>query len=158
MTQLDVSKTAITLPFSAHIVYNQPSFEELKRRFPTYVNPAYKGKRFSPIECCKGVSTKNRDVAFEYVRMHQYASTDEVLAEMDRKGLRPALYEEFLGFVEKYPDERLKFFIIALGSQTRVWWYRRVACLWLDDIGERLDLLWFDGDWIGNCRFLAVRE
>ncbi|MEK7384088.1 MAG: hypothetical protein AAB262_12495 [Elusimicrobiota bacterium] len=145
-------------PFSAPIVYVQPKFEELKRRFPAYVNPDYKGKRFDPIERCKAVSKENREVAFEYVHMDRDASTDEVLAEMDRKGLRPALYEELLGFAEKYPDEQRKFPIVALGSEADVSCLRHVAFLWDDDDGRHLDLIWVDGDWDGDCRFLAVRK
>ena len=145
-------------PFSAPIVYVQPAFEELKRQFPAYVNPDYKGKRFDPIERCKAVSKENREVAFEYVHLDRDASTDEVLAEMDRRGLRPALYEELLGFAEKYPDEQRKYPIVALGSETRVVGSRGVAYLWDDDRGRSLDLDWVDYGWVGYCRFLAVRK
>jgi hypothetical protein len=145
-------------PFSAPIVYVQPEFEELKRRFPTYVHPDYKGKWFDPIVRCKGVSTENREVAFEYVHMNRDASTDEVLAEMDRKGLRPALYEELLGFAEKYPDEQRKYPIVALGSETGVHGIRCVAYLWRGDHGRNLCLGWVDDDWDDRDRFLAVRK
>ncbi|MEO5927845.1 MAG: hypothetical protein ABIO72_03940 [Patescibacteria group bacterium] len=84
--------------FTAHIVYTRPSFEELKRQFLCYVNDDFRDRRLDPIECCKAISKESREVTFEYVYMGHDASTDEVLAEMDRKGLRPALYEELLGF------------------------------------------------------------
>ena len=145
-------------PFSAPIVYVQPEFEELERRFPAYVNPDYKGKHFDPIERCKAVSKENREVAFEYVHLDRDASTDEVLAEMDRRGLRPALYEELLGFAEKYPDEQRKYPIVALGSEAGVSGHRRVASLWCDGHGRSLDLSWLGDDWDGRCRFLAVRK
>jgi len=147
-------------PFSAQVVYAQPEFEELKRRFPAYVNPDYKGKRFDPIERCKTASMAigDREVAFEYVHMGRDASTDEVLAEMDRKVLRPALYEELLGFAEKYPDEQRKYPIVALGSETDVSGGRHVACLWDDDGGRCLGLHWVGYGWCGYCRFLAVRK
>ena len=145
-------------PYSAPIVYVQPAFEELKRRFPAYVNPDYKGKRFDPIERCKAVLKENREVAFEYVHMDRDASTDEVLAEMDRKGLRPALYEELLGFAEKYPDEQRKYPIVALGSETDVRGRRIVAYLWGADDGRNLSLLWIVGGWCDYSRFLAVRK
>lgn len=145
-------------PFSAPIVYVQPEFEELTRRFPAYVNPDYKGKRFDPIERCKAVSKENREVAFEYVHMDRDASTDEVLAEMDRKGLRPALYEELLGFAEKYPDEQRKFPIVALGSEAHVDGRRHVACLWYVGDGRNLRLGWVGHGWNGRYRFLAVRK
>lgn len=144
--------------FSAPIAYVQPDFEELKRRFPARVSPDYKGKRFDPIERCKGVSTENREVAFEYVHMDHDASIDEVLAEMDRKGLRPALYEELLGFAEKYPDEQRKYPIVALGSETNVSGGRFVACLWGVGLGRLFSLDWIDRVWLADCRFLAVRK
>ena len=145
-------------PFTAPIVYVQPEFEELKRRFPAYVNPDYKGKRFDPIERCKAVSKESREVAFEYVHMDRNASTDEVLAEMGRKGLRPALYEELLGFAEKYPDEQRKYPIVALGSGTSVNGGRIVAFLWGVDNGRDLHLGWIDNGWSDGCRFLAVHK
>jgi hypothetical protein len=146
-------------PFFAPIpiVYVQPEFEELKCRFST-LNPDYKGKRFDPIERCKAVSKENREVAFEYVHMDRDASTDEVLAEMDRKGLRPALYEELLGFAEKYPDEQRKLPIVALGSEADVDGNRSVACLWDDGNGRYLNLDWIGSDWLDSDRFLAVRK
>lgn len=146
-------------PFSTFISYVQPEFEELKRLFPAYVNPDYKRvERFDPIERSKAVSRVNREVAFEYVHMDRDASADEVLDEMDRKGLRPALYEELLGFAEKFPDEQLKFPIVALGSEKIMLGFRGVAHLWREDDGRHLDLRWIEGGWCGAYRFLAVRE
>ena len=147
-----------TSGFTAPIVYVQPTFEELERRFPVYVNPDYKGKRFDPIERCKAVSKENREVAFEYVRLDRDASTDEVLAGMDRKGLRPALYEELLGFAEKYPDEQRKYPIVALGSGSSVRGYCFVAYLWDGDFGRCLILRWVGFGWCAGSRFLAVRK
>lgn len=145
-------------PFSAQVVYVQPEFEELKRRFPAYVNPDYKGKRFDPIERCKAVSKENREVALEYVYLVRNASTDEVLAVMDCLGLRPALYEELLGFAEKYPDEQRKYPIVALGSEAGVSGHRLVAYLWHGDDGRGLGLHWVGDVWDGRYRFLAVRK
>lgn len=158
--QVSVTQTNSISPFSAPIVYLQPEFEELKRRFPAYVNSGYKGKRSDPIGRCKGISKENREVAFEYIHMDRKASTDEVLAEMDRKGLRPALYEELLGFAEKYPDEQRKFPIVALGSKTRVGGDRGVAFLCGFGDGRSLDLHWLGlgSDWRSDYRFLAVRK
>jgi hypothetical protein len=147
-----------TSTFSAPVVYLQPEFEELLQRFPGYVMPDFKGKRFDPIERCKSVSKENREVTFECVHMTRDATTDEVLAEMDRKGLRPALYEEVLGFAEKYPDEQRKYPIVALGSETRRGGTRGVACLWGDGCRRDLNLSWIYGAWHRDCRFPAVRK
>src|SRR5258708_5561579 len=92
-TQIETAKK-----FVAPVVYVQPDFEELARRFSArvdhdyvHVHPNYKGKRFDPIERCKDVSKESREIVFEYIQMDYYAATDDVLVEMDRKGLRPAL-------------------------------------------------------------------
>jgi hypothetical protein len=152
------AQTNSNAPFTAPVVYTIPAMDELQRRFPAYVNPDYKGKQFNPIERCKDVSRENREVAFEYVHMGRGPSTDEVLAEMDRKGLRPALYEELLGFAERYPDEQMKYPIVALGSETYVSGDRDVAYLWSGGSGRNLDLCRSDLDWNARCRFLAVRK
>ncbi len=145
--------------FKALVNYTQTSYEELKRRFPAYINPEYKGKKFVPIECCKAAALSgDREVAFEYIHMDRIAYTVEVLAEMDRKGLRPALYEELLAFAEKYPDEQRKFPIVALGSETRAVIGRYIAYLWSDGDGRCLCLNWLGYVWSNGHRFLAVRK
>ena len=144
--------------FTALIVYVQPKFKELERQFPSFVDPNYKGKRFDPIEHCKDVSRENREVAFEYVFMDRNASTDEVLAEMDRRDLLPARYEELLGFARQYPDEQRKHRIVALGSETRVLGYRNIASLCGDYAGRGLFLYRISDDWDDDIRFLAVRK
>ena len=146
-------------PFIVPIVYVQPKFDELLRRFPAFANPAFKGIRFDPIERCKGVPTNigSREVPFEYVHMGREVTTDEVLAEMDNNGLRPALYEELLGFAEKYPDEQEKHTIVALGSKALANGICNVAGLCYDD-GRDLILCWIHDDWFDNDRFLAVRK
>jgi hypothetical protein len=154
--QFEKSKPNGNPSFSAPIVYVQPEFEELKRRFTGFVNLECKGKRFDPIERCEAVSKENREVAFEYVQIGRNATTDEVLTKMDRRGLRPALYEELLGFAEKYPDEQRKSCIVALGSVVSV---REcsVAFIWdNDDDGRSLGFAPVFCEWNGRYRFLAV--
>ena len=144
--------------FSAIVTYIQPNLAELKQKF-SWVNSDYAKADFKPIDRCKDVSRDTREVAFEYVHMGRDASTDEVLAEMDRHGLRPALYEELLAFGAKYPDEQRQFPIIALGSVWRGFGGRlRVAYLSRGGSERSLSLYWFGGDWNGFCRFLAVRK
>lgn len=150
--------------FVALVVYVQPEFEELKRMFPAFVHPKYKNNRFDPIERCKNVPTFiDSHPAFEYVHLNRHASTDEVLAEMDSRRLRPALYEELLGFAERYPDEQWKYRIVALGSTACVSGDRAVAYLSNDGDGchgngRGLDLGWVVCGWNEGFRFLAVRK
>ncbi len=147
--------------FSASIVCVQPDFDELMRRFMGRVDPSFRGARFSPIERRKGASMEKRDVTFDYVHMGQSASTAQALAHMDHCNRLPALYEEFLGFAEKYPDELRKYPIAALGSVTGERDSSRIAYLW-DDGGDLILRLteipdgWYGGLWIDVCRFLVT--
>lgn len=146
-----------TQQFKAFVQYIQPGFEELQRRFKPYVNPDYKS-RLDPIERYKTVSRESREVTFEFVHMNRSASPDEILDEIYRRGLRPALYEELLCFTERYPDEVLNDSFVAFGSETAKDGERRVACLSSDGINRFLDLRAPRLFWHGYVRFLAVRE
>lgn len=48
--------------------------------------------------------------------------------------------------------------ILYISSVSLVNGNRNVACLYYDDNGRNLNLNWFDNDWNGNYRFLAVRN
>jgi len=145
-------------PFVARVVYAIPAMDELKRRFPGNVSQAYVGIAFRPIKVCEKVSRETREVEFEYVHMGRDASNDAVLAEMDKRGLRPALPEELFSFDAKYPEEMTKYmYIVALGSEAIVVDHRRVACLWGG--GSRgLSLSCVGVGWDEGCWFLAVRK
>ncbi len=86
-------------------------------------------------------------------------SSEAVLAELDRLGLRPAELHELLAFGIEHPDEQLKHPIVALGSRWRVsGGGRPVVCL-RDAVGYRNAYL--DGRRYGcdrSCRFLAFRK
>lgn len=99
------------------------------------------------------------DRELHLVHPNKVASTEEVLAKLDRLGLRPAKIEELLAFGAKYPNLQKKFPVVTLGS---VWQHpsggRHVAYLagWY---GERdLDLLWIGSDWDEYFRFAAVSK
>ncbi|MEO5927784.1 MAG: hypothetical protein ABIP96_03900 [Patescibacteria group bacterium] len=149
--------------FIANVVYTQPSFEELQLRFRAhYVDKGYKSVRFSPNQHSMDLSEVGRDIEFEYVYLNSetYSSTEaeNVLVEMERRGLRPARYEELLAFGEAHPGEPLKFAIVALGSEVEALSVRHVACLWSAGGTRMLMLNKFNSFWCGFCRFLAVRK
>lgn len=145
--------------FSALVTYVPPSLVVLKSAFD-WVDDFYATISFEPISRCHGVWTAvPREVSFEYVHLGRDASTDDVLAKMDRQGLRPALYGELLAFGAKYLDEQRKFPIVALGSVCRFsGGGLYVACLDGFGSGCGLRLLGVGHDWYGSCRFLAVRK
>ena len=72
--------------------------------------------------------------------------------------LEPAKIEHLLAFGAKYPEEQRKYPIIGLGSVAEVDGDRYVPCLGQGGAGRGLSLYWWDGDWDGGCRFLAVRK
>jgi len=99
------------------------------------------------------------EIDFQLVHLDKSTSSKEVLSHMEKNNLRPATLAELLAFGAKYPELQREFPICALGSS------------WVDSGGDRgvpglvrrdsergLDLGWFDGDWGGYGRFLAVRK
>jgi len=117
--------------------------------------------------CNKDINSENfpikgtgaLEVNLELVHLGRKATTDEVEAELDKRGLRAATLVELLAFGAKYPELQREFPIIALGS---VWRYhdgfRGVPFLLRRGSLRDLGLFW-DGDgWDGSCRFLAVRK
>lgn len=147
-------------PFRVRVVYVIPAMDELRRRFPAYVNPAFDGITFKPIKVCEGVSRETRKIEPKYVHLDYSASSEEVLAEIDKRGFRPCLPEELIAFGDAYPEEQQKFCIVALGSEANVGGGCRVAFLflWDDGDGRSLGLDSVDGVWDDDCRFLVVRK
>jgi hypothetical protein len=103
--------------------------------------------------------TGNVSVSLELVHLNKSASTQEVLAYLEANGLRAATIEELLAFGLAYPEIQREFPVVALGSS------------WVDSDGRRdvpylgrggsdreLRLYWSGSDWLGVCRFLAVRK
>ncbi len=153
--------------FKTFAVYVQPEFEELERRFPNYLNSGYKtitkpgritrdrDRKLVPIECCKNVSMKNREILLEYVHIDDGASFHEVLGLLSNKRVRPALYEELMSFDKAYPDERLEHRILALGSITRS---SEAPVLCKEGLGLQLYATNNMYGFNGSYRFLVARE
>lgn len=100
-------------------------------------------------------------VTVELVHFYKDMSSDNVLAELEAQGLRPAELRELLALGAAYPKLQLEFPIVALGSD---WPHplgrRGVACLDKDDSKRDLELDWMGNGvyWSESCRFAAVRE
>ncbi len=95
----------------------------------------------------------------ELIHFGKPMSTDNVLKEIDRRGLRQATLPELLAFGAKYPERQREFPVVALGS---VWALsggdRFVPYLRERDSSRLLSLDWYDDVWFGDCRFLCVRK
>lgn len=143
--------------FRAEVVYAQLSYADLEKAFD-WVYDGYKSVKFTAIDVCKDVSMETREIEFELVHLNKDASTDTARAELDKRELRPALYEELLAFAAKYPELQKQFPIVALGSVCR--YGGNLGSPYVNRSGaERgLGFGWLGRDWSGGCRFLAVRK
>ena len=94
----------------------------------------------------------------ELIHFDYDISSENVVAELDKKGYRPATIHELLAFGAKYPNKQREFPIVALGSVAGVGGDRRVAYLDGGGDGRRLGLGWWVGGWSRSYRFLAVRK
>lgn len=84
-------------------------------------------------------------------------SSEDVIAEMEKEGFRPATIHELLIWAEKNWDG--KEWVVALGSVWRdPYGNRYVAYLYGWDGKRKLDLRWYGSVWDGCYRFLAFRK
>jgi hypothetical protein len=66
---------------------------------------------------------------------------------------------ELFAFGEKYPDVQRHLLCVALGSvDVYPNGLRGVPCLGRWNTGRKLDLYFWDGEWLPDCCFLAVRQ
>lgn len=66
------------------------------------------------------VKSKDSEVVEVYlIRFGTEVRIREILAELDKRGLRPAILTELLALGAQYPDLQHKFWIYALGSTRR---------------------------------------
>ncbi len=100
-----------------------------------------------------------KEVPIELVHFGRDIKTDEILSELDKMGMRPAILKELLALGEKRPDLQREFPVIALGS---VWQnprgYRFCAFLFRFGSLRDLRLAWVVDRWGDYCRFAAVRK
>jgi hypothetical protein len=106
-------------------------------------------------------STRHGQAELEIIlmRFDRRMTSEEVLGELGKEGLRPAELPEFLAFGAKYPEVQREFSVVGLGS---VWQdrkgYRNVPCLYTASEGRYLDLHWWDDGWYSYSRFAAIRK
>lgn len=99
-----------------------------------------------------------REVMTELIHFNRYMESEDVLRELDKRGLRPATIEELFAFGAKYPELQRQFPVVALGSIWQHLDYRDVPCLWGSTSERSLDLDWFGYRWHDCYRFLAARK
>jgi hypothetical protein len=138
--------------FSLTVDYSLTLMQMIDAGRYDWINSDITSKRF-PVQ-----GQGKQELTAELVHFDRSISSDDAVAELDRRGLRPATITELLAFGVAYPEEQRKFPIVALGSVTEVFGRRFVPYLYRDGAGRDLYLDWLDGGWAGGCRFLAVRN
>jgi hypothetical protein len=141
--------------FSARVEYAQPPRDILLQAFD-FVDDGYESAKFGPTDICKEVLVEAREVDFELVHLNKGAMTDTVLIELDKQGLRPALYEELLAFAVTHPDLQKRYTIIALGSICCRAEGISSSCVYAASDKLSLGFVWFTSNWLDDYRFLAV--
>jgi len=121
-----------------------------------YVNPEIKTANFG--EEIKAKKSAKEDLEVVLLPFNREVTSQEVLDEMGKKGLRPATLAELLAFGAKHPDIQREFPIVGLGSSRVLSGRRRVACLWGGASGRGLCLDCFGSRWSAGYRFLAVSK
>ncbi|MDP2695992.1 MAG: hypothetical protein Q8O87_01930 [bacterium] len=113
-----------------------------------------------PLNLPPGFPTRGQIIP-ELIHFNRLISSDKAIAEIKRRGPRPATIWELLAFGEHNPDPQRQFSIIALGS---VWRRRNGGGFWVvpsfvSHAGRReLRLRSFNCAFSDRCRFLAVRD
>jgi len=91
------------------------------------------------------------------VRFEGRMTSENVLTELTKNGMRAAELPEFLAFGAQYPEVQRRFSIVGLGSECRDRsGYRSVPCLYEASEGRYLDLHWWDDGWYSYSRFAAI--
>jgi len=152
-----VMQEAWGLPtYDITVDYNQTIEQMVAAGSYNYANRDISSANFGQeVVAKKGVREELKAVLLHLDRV---ATSQEVLAEMERLGLRPATLAELLALGAKHPELQREFPIIALGSSCTLHGYRQVAFLWSDVSRRGLYLSSFGGRWTGHCRFLAVSK
>jgi len=85
-------------------------------------------------------------------------TSQEVLDDMERQGLRPGTDRELLELGVQHPDLQRKFPIVELGTMIEFSGGQRVLFLYGLSSVRFLYLDWFGSDWYGYCRFISFRK
>lgn len=97
------------------------------------------------------------DLRLKLFHFNRSLSSEEAIRLIEEDGFEPAKTGDVLVFGENFPDVQRRHPVIGLGSVADVDLKPSVPALWFDGDRRTLDLIWYDGDWHRNYRFLGVR-
>ena len=97
---------------------------------------------------------------FEQQMFHfnRNVSSEDAARLIREAGYEPARIGEILVYGETCPHTQSLHPVVGLGSIAEVDGKTSAPTLWFDGERRTLDLLWLDGDWHRNYRFLGVRR
>ena len=147
------SKFLLNPAYRVTVNYDQPVADAIAAGEYNWVNSDIIQKNFPTNR------TGKTECEIELVHFNRVVSTKEALAELDKRGLRPAELHELLALGAEHPKLQREFPIIGLGSVWRSSSGGR-GCPYLLGSGSKrgLGLRWVEDGWGGSCRFAAVRK
>jgi hypothetical protein len=101
--------------FTLHIGDDRTDYDSLESQFDDVdIKLRYLSRR--DIRECEAVVGRKRIIRCEMICLHRTSDHEEDVAELQRRGLRPAVLSELLAFARAFPDAQKQFPIAALGT------------------------------------------
>lgn len=95
----------------------------------------------------------------KFLNYGKVMESDNVVRDMNSRGLRPVTLPELLAFGATYAEKQREFPIVALGAVWRGCGDGRCVPLLVgDNFQRRLRLDFWDDPWYSSCRFAAVQK
>lgn len=146
------------LQLRACVDYVVPVYGLLLQLFDRVDDRFKDGIALAPTVLCRDLSQEPSELEFELIRLGKGESLIEVLASLEDRGVRPALYQELVSFSRVFANFQRRFKIISTGSCTEIGELIYSPCLSGDENERRLGLHWHEDDLEGGERLLVVRE
>lgn len=157
-----VANWVSAFPVSMTVTNNMPTFKvtvDVNLDLAAMIKAGKYDWVYEEITDKKFPSTKKGTSEIDLVLVHldRCATTKEVEAELDKRGLRAATIEELLALGAAQPELQRQFPIVALGSRCVLGAGEDVPVLDFSN-GRELSLGYCDNGWDDYFRFLAVRK
>src|SRR3989344_3093633 len=102
--------------------------------------------------------TDATDIVVELVHFDRSISSETAVAEMAKRGLRPATLTELLAYGAAFPEDQRKFQIVALGIEALLGGSRIVSCIGGGNTGGDRGFPLVGGARGGDNRLLPLRH
>jgi len=136
-----------------------PSFSELEHEFGKgNVSDIFDGRLFQKHASCCNIDETSGDKIFLVKYFGRETESENNIAEMDKRGYRPATHIEAHAFQKVKPKLQRQFRIVALGSFAMGGGRQCVAVLDGGSDGRIFGGCWFGSRWGAGRRFLFVRK